>query len=173
MNENLSLGWLTKCSLKKIWHKLENFLTFSNLNKCELQLTYQIFWHSCWSWCIIFASQAFGLFAKLFNVVESVLVCDGSDIWFDDIVDGLNGMPWFIKEIYIEICFSLWRRRRIQFSIEWFANGFFFVFSKIIWKMGKNNFLWNGKRFAEANKNVKHTQTQNARKLWIPMNCFW
>lgn len=54
--------------------------------------TYHKFWHiCCCCWCIKFVSHELGLLAKLLSVVESALVCDGNDIWFVDMVDGLNG----------------------------------------------------------------------------------
>lgn len=62
------------------------------VNLCACVCTYHKFWHICCCWCIKLFSQELALLARLLSVVESVLVCDGNDIWFDDMVDGLNGI---------------------------------------------------------------------------------
>lgn len=53
--------------------------------------TYHKFWHICCCWWSKFVSHELGLLARLLSVVESAFVCDGNDMWFVDMVDGLSG----------------------------------------------------------------------------------
>lgn len=101
---------------------------------CEGRTAYHKFWHICCCWCNKFVSHELGLLARLFNVVESAFVCDGNDIWFVDMVDGLKGRALLAccKKSVSILKTAVWLfsccSKSVVIGIKfWFAGGGFYL----------------------------------------------